>query len=365
MMCAPRVVAARIGLLLVVGCGRTHLLDNASGGSAALVDEPGAGHGSGSFAGRNGAADSGGMSAIAAGSSTRALDTDHAGSAARSGAGGYAGHAGRVDAGAHAGSGAAGRTPANAATTSDAGAANVPANIPQLPLGITVDATATLPEGLWVGETGSEDACAVGGGGVIPGSSRQVTIEITAAAAGAPPQGIVVFGDKQVLPPVATDPDVGYPVPDDALDSLCRQNHASAGYPYAVRDGHVAPDGRVEFRVSVVELYAEWCALQTSYLVGRASGGTANGYTCNPPLGGDDLFLCWMTPEQCPIPSTKFETCNGSDTTCVCYQDGCYANLNRAYRFRLQVMGQTMVGLLNPPNSDTWPAIEIKLHRVR
>jgi hypothetical protein len=343
--------AVQCALWLIVGCGRLHL-DAATGGSPAGVDGDSAGARVETTAGRSAAAGSGDATT------------------ARSGAAGVAAHSANVgqDGGAHesgrAGAGTAGRAVTDRGTAG-AGVDDKPrADIPQLPIGITLDGDATLPEGLWVGETQSEAACPAIGGGVTEGSSRRVTLEVAPATAGAPAHGIVVFGDEQIVFPIATNPDVGYPVGDDYYDAQCRQDHASAGYPYAVRDGHVSPDGRFEFRIAVVELYDTWCGLQTSYGPGDVRF-TENGYSCLPYLGNADFDLCETMSMQCPISSSKFASCQ-NDATCVCHPEGCYVNLDRTYRVDLQVSAQRMDGLLARPGyNDSQPSIPIKLHRVQ
>jgi hypothetical protein len=329
-----RLPLAVLSLVLAMACGRTHGLTG--------TDEDAAARG--------------------------AIDHTHAGAGTKAAEGGTSaaagrGGGGRSTSGADTSSGTGGSgAPMHAGPAGDGGVPRIAPNIPQLPVGIVVADGATLPAGLWVGETRSAQACATSGGNGLPSGSRQVTLQLTQTGNTAA-QGIAVFGDRQVAPPMATNPDVGYPVAGDRFGSTCREYYPSAGYPYAIRDGHVSVGARFDFRIAVVELYSNWCALQTSYETPGPLGVSSSAYSCMPPIGIQNYQLCQSTPEQCPMSASKFEICK-TDAICVCLPDGCYANLNRTFRFDLRVEGQNMIGLLVRAGSNELAPTEIKLRRV-
>jgi len=371
MRCALRVCAPLIALAVMLGlagaCARTHL--NAAANDEAPAAgrstdpnhaKPGAAAGKPTGGGGTGPADA---SAVDRGFAGRVAAHD-AGSPPDSGEPGLPSEAGS---GAHPTGGvqapsavAASSANTGAGINAGAGSPAISGDVPQLPVGIEIAEGATLPEGLWVGETRSELACAIEGGGVLPGSSRRVTIQITRPNTDALARGSLVFGDRQEVPPTATNPDEGYPVTDhDRLDPVCRANHASAGYPYQIRDGHVSADGRLDFRIALVELYGTWCALQKGYR-GQGPSTFETGYSCVPPL--DIYSVCAPEPASCPISAVKYEICS-SAAICLCLESGCYANLNRAYRFDVRVQAQTMSGVLASVGLFQSP-IEIKLRKV-
>jgi hypothetical protein len=64
---------------------------------------------------------------------------------------------------------------------------------------------------------------------------------------------------------------------------------------------------------------------------------------------------CQSQPDQCEIPPGRFELCRWPGA-CLCFEDGCSANLNRTHRFDLQVTGNLMEGLISVSMDNEFPA---------
>jgi hypothetical protein len=159
------------------------------------------------------------------------------------------------------------------------------------------------------------------------------------------------------LPP-AEDPDVGYPL-GAAPETYAGYVHAfPPSIPYRVLDGRFEA-GRLTFAWSPLDLWNDWCALQTSY---RWTVGERAFALCVPQdraqweqLDEGKIVLC-KTDDLEPFCSGS-----GGPLPCACIGDGplprcgpaycqcddarCRANVGRAlFRVELFVEGETMTG---------------------
>lgn len=255
------------------------------------------------------------------------------------------------------GHGAAGR--AGSSDPGDAGHAAPDAGDLELPdpigpapePGITADGA--LPTGIWIGEFAEAlddtfSTCALG--------SHRITLQLTAARAGGPAQGTIVFGTHEPPLPVE-DPSIEYPPGITVEEASCRSYQAMEGFAYTLRDGRLNESGRFDFRVSVAEPYGPWCAMQVSSPAWRS----VTGYLCLPLGVPHDLGTCASDP-SCPVSASEYTLCSEVGV-CSCYEQGCEANLNRAYRFDLQVTGEAMRGVASAV-SNYLGAKEVSLRKV-
>lgn len=95
---------------------------------------------------------------------------------------------------------------------------------------------------------------------MFPSGSDKLALTLATDSSGA---GVITFGDG--TPPVpATDPNVGYPpVSADALELHPPSEFVAEGHPYGIADASLVAS-RLRFTVDLVQLWAGWCALQTS-----------------------------------------------------------------------------------------------------
>jgi hypothetical protein len=151
-------------------------------------------------------------------------------------------------------------------------------------------------------------------------------------------EGVVTFGAGSP-PPVAVDPDVGYPT-----GPACGyQPGVTEGFAYTVLAGNMSV-ARLEFGIDARELWKTWCELQTSY-----EWGADGPFSCLPNasvIGGDENG-CYLLDEQqnsTPVDCCKQTMCFW-DQVCECHLDGCGIELNgAAIRFDLTIDGDAAVG---------------------
>jgi hypothetical protein len=187
-------------------------------------------------------------------------------------------------------------------------------------------------------------------------TSRRITLQITAARAGEPTQGTIIFGVDAPPPPV-DDPSVEYPPGITEEEAGCRSSTVMEGFPYTVLDGRITEHGRFDFRVSVAEPYGPWCSMQVSSPASRS----ATGYLCLPLGVPHDLGTCAADP-SCPVSASEYALC-AEYGVCSCFEGGCAANLVRSYRFDLQVSGSTMRGVSSTLD-DEFGSQEVSLRKV-
>jgi hypothetical protein len=152
--------------------------------------------------------------------------------------------------------------------------------------------------------------------------SNRLTMTLSVAEDGGA-SGTLLLGDGTLLQP-PTDPDVGYPpgaqfpFPGDALSFF-------EGFPYTMRDGHFS-GSRLTFRLSEVELWTQWCALETPYrFIPNGLDGVWN-YACTPNWGfSSGPMGCTLqdpsTMQDVPIDCGKAGLCNSY--ACACSATRC------------------------------------------
>jgi hypothetical protein len=139
-------------------------------------------------------------------------------------------------------------------------------------------------------------------------------------------QGTLQVGDGALLPP-PTDPSVGYPPGADPSVAI---SELREGFLYPIYAAQVQTN-RIQLGINPTDLFAQWCALQTSYPSSGASdagttyscapnwpnfetgAGDAGGGTCNlvNPDGGTDtidcdkLILCFASWAVCSCTATS------------------------------------------------------------
>jgi hypothetical protein len=135
-------------------------------------------------------------------------------------------------------------------------------------------------------------------------------------------RGTIVFG-KGTPPPPATDPSVGYPsdyfmFAQADLGSGGGPAYVAEGRPYDLEAGTLV-SSRLRFTVPLSQLWAGWCALQTS------SDGPS---FCGPNSGGGfdpASNNCYLsdpaTNKNVPIDCSKWWLCDGAGP-CECSGNG-------------------------------------------
>jgi hypothetical protein len=181
------------------------------------------------------------------------------------------------------------------------------------------------------GQAGSTDAATTGAAGTswtgyvenfqFPSGSDALALTFSTDAAGGV-HGTIVFG-KGTSPPPATDPSLGYPSDFSAFaqtnqNGLRDHAYVAEGYSYALDPGTLA-NSRLRFTVSLHQLWAGWCALQTN------SDGPS---FCGPNSGGgfdpttNDCYLSDpATMKNVPIDCSKWWLCDGTGP-CDCSGSG-------------------------------------------
>jgi hypothetical protein len=138
------------------------------------------------------------------------------------------------------------------------------------------------------------------------GGSKSLQLTLRTAPDGTV-TGTLVFGGGPLLPP-ATDPNVGYPpgIADGGIFDLVAVAYWSfEHFPFTLLDGSL--DGsRLSFAVDMSELWARWCALQTTiYPLSPAmwvDAGDASEFGTSCPPGGVAYLGAGLCPGSDPQP---------------------------------------------------------------
>jgi hypothetical protein len=133
-------------------------------------------------------------------------------------------------------------------------------------------------------------------------------------------EGYLQLGDVPLLDP-PSDPDVGYPPGVDYSFPAASLAGTMEGFQYTALAASVQ-NRRIQFAVYGQELYADWCALQTSYYQPMESQAGEAIYSCIPEGGvsfGDECSV-----EGIPFDCDKVGICV-SRSACTCDADGCSA----------------------------------------
>jgi hypothetical protein len=151
--------------------------------------------------------------------------------------------------------------------------------------------------------------------------------------------GTLLLGDGSILQP-ATDPNVGYPPGVRFAGSL----PVVEGFSYTLVDGTLK-NGRLTFHVAEIEVWTQWCAIQTAYALQPDGGGL---YSCLPSgstgFKGNACFAVDPTTMQnLPIDCGKSDLCSAFPgmAPCQCSATGCLIDpsANSDISFDLMVAG--------------------------
>lgn len=183
-------------------------------------------------------------------------------------------------------------------------------------------------EGTWVGYVESF---------AFEDGSDVVTVSIDSAGPGGV-TGKVVFGSRPLYDP-PSDPDVAFP-------PGYQSGYPLTGFVFTIDDGSF--DGqRLQLAVTSIELWSEWCALQTPI----ADDENEGLYWCVPNWGytSDPASGCTQpnpdTGEDVPVDCGKLELCQGNQI-CRCEASGCaiFAAVSGDIAFDLKIVGDEADG---------------------
>jgi hypothetical protein len=131
--------------------------------------------------------------------------------------------------------------------------------------------------------------------------------------------GTVTFGNG-MAPPPATDPNVGYPPGMETTQTMPAEY--LEGPAYGIKTGSLAAN-RLRFTIDMVDLWSDWCKLQTPPVDGSD--------LCVPNWGGESLpghTVCYLyspSGDKVPIDCVKWDLCFMS-RICKCSPAGCAVN---------------------------------------
>jgi hypothetical protein len=174
--------------------------------------------------------------------------------------------------------------------------------------------------------------------------------------------GTVRFGTSTTVP-AATDPLVGYPSgPDSAGGYEVRLPFE--GHDYAIQDA-VLTDHRLHFSINPLDLWKDWCEMQTPHVYGSA--GIL--YSCAP----NGYSISGNTCSHVDVPADCGYTllCQQSTQVCACAAAGCTSSVGEKLDFDVAVDAQeangSVVGLAGLPFQPYQPrpvnAFNIRLTR--
>jgi hypothetical protein len=205
--------------------------------------------------------------------------------------------------------------------SNDAGSTEAKDSEPMLlPLGPGPDASGATSQ-VWIGHLVNHQ---------FANGSDALTMRLDFAPGGQV-TGTLLLGDGALLQP-PSDPNVGYPQGNQGVISLVE------GFPYTILDGTLSGT-HLSVQISEYEVWTQWCALQTPYLVQLGNdagpGGVYVGpdiYACVPegPVGGTFGFGpmgCELASNDgaiSPLDCGKLRLCGGAGPmACQCSATGC------------------------------------------
>jgi hypothetical protein len=190
----------------------------------------------------------------------------------------------------------------------------------------------------------------------FPSGSPRIRLELSVAdGARLPfPSGTLTFGDAPP-PPLATDPDVGYPVePDVSLPAQFSDDSLRPpveGFAYTATDVGVprdvaalddedfyeeglSIDGKIELSFDPAEVFESWCALQTAE-------------TCTPDqMSVDEAGNCTYGKALIPTDCLKASQC--SSAVCTCSGDlPCTSSAEQSANLTVRFSDDGLVGLFD------------------
>ena len=241
------------------------------------------------------------------------------------------------------------------------------AEVPEPPDGITVDDGAELPEGVWVGAYRRVAIAGMEGFSFVCGThSTRVTLQVRSGSSTERPVGTIVFGDHQQLePPQEPEPPMGYEsdLPDGFAEAACGGGgQLRATYPYSLRTARISQQDVFDFTLVSSEPWDSWCSQQMSY----ARKALATRYSCLPPMSSATYDACQASKlvdhEGCPMSFAAFTLCREGGA-CLCFEDGCRANVAQTLAFKLQRTGDELAGVVS--QGPEFPQMELRLRRVQ
>jgi hypothetical protein len=191
----------------------------------------------------------------------------------------------------------------------------------------------------------------------FPSGSPRIRLDLSVADDEAFVSGTITFGDAPP-PPLATDPDVGYPVePDVSLPAVSPDytvHPPVEGFVYTATEigtnrdiaavgsedfysKGLAVDGKIELSFDPGEVFNSWCALQTAE-------------TCPPnqPSSEDGAGNCTYGDAQIPTDCLKANQCASAVCSCL---DGfpCTFAADQSAQLTVRFSDDGLVGLMNGP----------------
>jgi hypothetical protein len=204
--------------------------------------------------------------------------------------------------------------------SNDAGSAGTPdSESMSLPLGPSRDAGGATRQ-VWIGHLVNRQ---------FPDGSDALTLTLDFAPGGQV-TGTLLLGDGALLQP-PTDPNVGYPPGNQGIVSLVE------GFRYTILVGRLNGT-HLTVQFSEYEVWTQWCALQTSYVVQQGNDSGPAQYV------GPDIYECVPAPPSgtigfgpmgcsfgaaadaadSPIDCGKLKLCGGGGRpVCECAASGC------------------------------------------
>lgn len=188
----------------------------------------------------------------------------------------------------------------------------------------------------------------------FPSGSTRIRLELSVGDGELFPSGTITFGDA-APPPLATDPDVGYPIEADTVSAdvgadgsvrppvegfsydltptIIQRDLAASGIDeFDVFTQGNAIDGKLELSYLPTQVFASWCALQT-----EAS------CPINAQLEHYDDGSCFVGEERTPIDCLKASQCLGE--VCQCEGDFCTFSIQRLSGITIRFSENGLVGL--------------------
>jgi hypothetical protein len=206
--------------------------------------------------------------------------------------------------------------------SNDAGSvATRDSDVMSLPLGPSPDASGVTRQ-VWIGHLVNHQ---------FANGSNALTMTLDFAPGGEV-TGTLLLGDGALLLP-PTDPNVGYPPGNQGVISLVE------GFPYTILDGTLS-GAHLNIQISEYEVWTQWCALQTPYLVEAGNDAGPPGayvgpdiYNCVPASGpggtvGFGPMGCFVAigdGASSPLDCGKLKLCGGEGRflACQCSATGC------------------------------------------
>ncbi len=181
--------------------------------------------------------------------------------------------------------------------------------------------------------------------------SNRLTMTLSIAADGGA-TGTLLLGDGARLQP-PTDPSVGYP--PGAQFTLGGPLPFFEGFPYTMLDGHRS-GSRLTFHLAEVELWTQWCALQTPQRTTPDAQDGGARYACTPGFGyNQDPMGCSVedpSGQEIPFDCGKAGLCNSY--ACDCSATRCVVSSlpGIGLSFDLTINGATADGTISGELGD-------------